>query len=244
MRCWSIGTRSATHGCIFCSKLRESENPISFSLPAHPKFRKQSGYWLIVIFSYTENTGQNKLNITKHEIKKEIPGKILRLACSIHSEYCRFCAAWDPAGALTCRKGAGPHCSSQCPSSYSPNQFAGKYNEKLCTSIWCYNRQNVCSSLSLNWPASLTGGGLGGGIHIYSKHHSQRVTRTKERCYSLRSHLPFRKSYFPPFLFLCGEWLHPNFKIWLVVLPSLNVTVTRKRGLNLSNGSSPVLRPL
>ena len=40
------------------------------------------------------------------------------------------------------------------------------------------------------------------------------------------------------------KWLHSYFKIWPVVLPSWNVTVTRKRGLNLSNGSSPVLRPL
>lgn len=81
-------------------------------------------------------------------------------------------------------------------------------------------------------------------IHVYAKYHGQIVTWTKGRCYSLRPHLPFWKSYFPPFLFLCKEWLYSYFKIRPVVLPSLNVTVTRKRGLNLSNGSSPVLRPL
>lgn len=54
----------------------------------------------------------------------------------------------------------------------------------------------------------------------------------------------FESHFSPIFFFLVEKWLQSYFKIWPVVLPSLNVTVTRKRGLNLSNGSSPVLRPL
>lgn len=102
--------------------------------------------------------------------------------------------------------------------------------------------KKVCS------PRSLTGllPSLVGGrrIVIYPKHQGQRITGTKGRCHSLRPHLPFGKSYFPPFFFFVENGCALPLKYGLWFCPLWMLTVTRKRGLNLSNGSSPVLRPL
>lgn len=68
-RGWSIGTCLPLRGVCSAQSWEALKNPISSSLPTHPRFRKQSGYWLIFVFSYTENTGQNRLKMTKHEIR-------------------------------------------------------------------------------------------------------------------------------------------------------------------------------
>lgn len=110
----------------------------------------------------------------------------------------------------------------------------------FCTSIWCYHRQMCLLITEHEPPASLTGWER----NSYLFHASQpKRNADLGRCCSLHPHLPFGKP-FPPLSLLRTECLQSYFKIWLVVLPSLNVTVTRKKGLNLSNGSSPVLRPL
>lgn len=101
--------------------------------------------------------------------------------------------------------------------------------------------KRVCLSLGMNHPLRSQ---HGREIHASSEHHSPRVKPTQTAVTPLHSHPPFGKSFPPFFLFFVQKVCTLILKYGLWFCPLWTLQFTRKKGVNLSGGSSPVLRPL